>query len=105
MKYGRKPESGLRTDMPEYRLSEAAKEDLIAIAQHGDERYGIAQSDRYRERLKQRFGALAENPYLYPAVDHIRQGYRRSVCGVHSIYYRITDYGVEIMRVIGRQNM
>lgn len=91
--------------MPRYWLSEAAKEDLIAIAQYGDEHFGVEQSDRYRERLKQRFAALAENPFLYPAVDHIQQGYRRSVCGVHSIYYRIVDDGVEIMRILGRQNI
>ena len=35
------------------------------------------------------FEQLAENPWLYQAVDDIREGYRRSVCGVDSIYYRI----------------
>ncbi len=75
--------------MPDYRLSEAAKEDLIAIARYGDKHYGVAQSDRYRDQLKQRFSVLAEQPYLYPVADHIRTGYRRSVCGVHSIYYRV----------------
>ncbi len=42
---------------------------------------------------------------LYPAVDHIRVGYRRSVCGAHSIYYRIEGEGVEIIRIIGRQDL
>ena len=90
--------------MPDYRLSEAAIEDLIRIAQYGDEHYGVARSDRYRDRLKQRFLLLAEQPERYPAVDHIRPGYRRSVCGAHSIYYRIGGQGVEIVRVLGRQD-
>jgi toxin ParE1/3/4 len=90
--------------MPDYRLAEAAKEDLIAIAQYGDEHFGVAQSDRYRDQLERRFSTLAENPLLYPAVEHIRAGYRRSVCGVHSIYYRIEGEGVEIVRVLGRQD-
>lgn len=90
--------------MAEYRLSEAATEDLISIAQYGDDQFGVVQSDRYREKLKQRFSALAESPELYPTVDHIRAGYRRSVCGVHSIYYRIMGQGVEIVRVLGRQD-
>ena len=90
--------------MAKYRLSEAAKEDLIGIAQYGDEQFGIVQSDRYREKLKQRFSVLAESPELYPTVDHIRAGYRRSVCGVHSIYYLIKGKGVEIVRVLGRQD-
>jgi toxin ParE1/3/4 len=70
-----------------YRLSQLAEEDLLGIADYGDEHFGIAQSDRYRDQLKQRFSALAEQPYLYQAVDDIRKGYRRSVCGKHSIYY------------------
>ncbi len=89
--------------MAKYRLSQLAEEDLLGIADYGDEHFGIGQSDRYRDQLKQRFTALAEDPYLYQAVDHIREGYRRSVCGKHLIYYRIDEQGVEIMRVLGRQ--
>ncbi|WP_227498660.1 type II toxin-antitoxin system RelE/ParE family toxin [Synechococcus sp. PCC 7336] len=55
--------------------------------------------------MKQRFSDLGENPLLYPAVDDIRAGYRRSVCGVHSIYYRIESGGVEIIRILGRQDL
>ena len=90
--------------MPNYRLSENAKEDLIRIAQYGDEQFGLAQSDQYRDQLKRRFSMLADAPLLYPAVDHIREGYRRSVCGVHSIYYRIAAGTVEIMRILGRED-
>ncbi len=50
------------------------------------------------------FSELAEAPLLYPAVDHIRQGYRRSVCGSHSVYYRVHAEYVEIMRVIGQED-
>ncbi len=91
--------------MGEYRLSQSAKNDLIAIAQYGDERFGVAQSDRYRDQLKQRFSVLAEQPQLYPAVDHIRAGYHRSVCGAHSIYYRIQAQSVEIMRILKHQDL
>jgi toxin ParE1/3/4 len=41
---------------------------------------------------------------LYPAADEIREGYRRSVCGVDTIYYRVVDDAVEIMAIIGRQD-
>ena len=91
--------------MPSFRLSESAKEDLVKIAQYGDEYFGTAQSDRYRDQLNQRFFVLAEQPLLYPSVDHIRRGYRRSVCGAHSIYYRIQDSTIEIVRVLGQQNL
>ena len=91
--------------MPNYRLSEAAKEDLIGIAQYGDEYFGVVQSDNYCSQLKLRFSVIAERPMFFPAVDHIRVGYRRSVCGAHSIYYKIESNCVEIIRIIGRQNI
>ena len=47
---------------------------------------------------------IAIDPYLYPAVDDIRDGYRRSVCGVDNIYYRVVVGGVEIVRILGRQD-
>ena len=43
-------------------------------------------------------------PQLWPEVDHIRAGYRRSVYVAHSIYYRVEANGVMIVRVLGRQN-
>lgn len=91
--------------MRKYRLAKRAKEDLIAIAQYGDEHFGVAQSDRYRDQLKQRFSVLAEQPQLYPAVEHIRPGYHRSVCGAHSIYYRVEADGVEIVRILKHQDL
>lgn len=91
--------------MSNYRLSEAAKEDLISIAQYGDANFGVVQSDYYRDQLKRRFLVIAERPLFFPAVDHIRVGYRRSVCGAHSIYYRIEGNSVEIIRIIGRQDI
>ena len=98
------PDRGVRPDVAKYSLSKLAEEDLAGIADYGDKHFGIEQSDRYRDQLKQRFLALAEQPYLYQAVEDIREGYRRSVCGKHSIYYRIDDQGIKIMRVLGRQD-
>ena len=90
--------------MPDYRLSGAAAEDLKGIAQYGDEHFGVAQSNRYRDRLKQRFSALAAHPMHSPAVEHIHTGYRRSVCGAHAIYYRIDPGEIVIVRILRSQN-
>ena len=98
------PDNATDHKMGKYRLSKTAGEDLMGIALFGDENFGIDQSNRYRDKLKQRFSTLAEQPLLYPAVDHIRQGYRRSVCGAHSIFYRIDGENVEIMRILNKQD-
>lgn len=76
----------------------------MGIAQYGDEHFGVAQSNRYRDQLKQRFTVLADHPFQYPAVDHIRIGYRRSVCGAHSIYFRVDGENVEIVRILKNQD-
>jgi toxin ParE1/3/4 len=91
--------------MGTYRLTENAKEDLRRIYRRGLREYGEAQADDYYNALFDRFEQIAEQPLLYPAVDDIREGYRRSVCGVDSIYYRIEGETVEIMAIIGRQDV
>ena len=91
--------------MLNYKLSRKAENDLFDIALYGDEKYGEAESNKYREKLKKQFSILAKSPLRYPAVDHIRVGYRRAVCGVHSVYYKIDDSGiVEIVRVLRSQS-
>lgn len=90
--------------MIRFKLTPAAELDLLQIAYFGIENFGVAQSEHYRDKLHQRFNEIAERPELYPAIDDIREGYRRSVCGSHSIYYRIHTEYVEIMRIIGREN-
>lgn len=86
-----------------YKLSNEAKMDLAHLYWYGVDEFGDLQADRYYEALFQRFDEIAETPYKYQLVDHIREGYRRSVCGVDSIYYRLNGDVVEIMRVLGRQ--
>jgi len=90
--------------MGSYKLSEDAKADLIRIHQHGVREFGEEQADKYFAALFDRFEQIAQQPLLYPAVDFIREGYRRSVCGVDSIYYRIKGDTVEIMNILGRQD-
>ena len=90
--------------MAGYRLSEEAKADLKRIYKRGFKEFGEAKADEYYRAFFRRFDRIADQPQLYPAVDHIKQGYRRSICGVDSIYYRETNGSVEIMRILGRQD-
>ncbi len=90
--------------MAYYRKTKKADADLARIFEYGIDNFGAAQAIKYLKDLELRFEAIAENPFMYTAVDDIRKGYRRSVCGVHSIYYRINMNNgvVEIMRLIKR---
>ncbi len=90
--------------MGRYRLTDEAEADLIRIHQWGVHTHGEAQADAYYFQFFECFEKLAEQPLLYPPVDDIRKGYRRCVCGVDSIYYRIEGETVEIMAIIGQQD-
>ena len=91
--------------MAGYELTYAADQDFENIVEFGLDTFGVDQALRYQKGMMQRFAKLAEQPKLYPAVDHIRAGYRRSVYGSHSIYYRIESHGIVIVRILGQQDL
>ena len=91
--------------MAVYDLSEAALKDIDRLYEYGILNFGLNQANKYYDALFARFQQLAETPQLYPAVDHISEGYRLSIFKAHSIYYRITDNGVFIVRLLGREEI
>jgi toxin ParE1/3/4 len=84
----------------EYRLSPAAVSDLEAIWLYTVGEWGIDQAHRYTDDLTAAFDQLARSPLLGTACDHIRNGYRRSNVGRHVIYFRTTEYGIAVIRVL-----
>ena len=86
--------------MAEYRLSPAAERYLEAIWKYTREEWGVEQAERYTDLLAAAFQALAESPKSASACDHIRQGYRRRNVERHMVYFRITEYGIVIIRVL-----
>jgi len=91
--------------MANYRLTNEAKEDLIRIHQYGVEKFGVAQADKYYDAIFDYFDIIAQQPYSFESVDYIRNGYRRCACGSDSIYYRTINGVVEIMAIVGRQDL
>jgi len=91
--------------MAQYRLSNEAKNDLIRIHHYGVEKFGMIQADKYFESFFNYFDIIAERPFSFESVDFIKKGYRRCVCGVDSIYYKINGNTVEIMAIVGRQDL
>tara|TARA_R110002050_G_scaffold296593_1_gene456809 strand:+ start:345 stop:632 length:288 start_codon:yes stop_codon:yes gene_type:complete len=91
--------------MTDYRLSNAAKDDLIRIHRYGVKKFGMAQADKYYESFFEYFDIIAQRPYSFESVDFIKEGYRRCVCGSDSIYYKINDNIIEIMAIIGKQDL
>jgi toxin ParE1/3/4 len=91
--------------MAKYILSNVAKEDLIRIHHYGVKKFGMIQADLYFESFFKYFDIIAQSPFSFESVDFIKNGYRRCVCGSDSIYYKINNDTVEIMAIIGRQDL
>lgn len=86
--------------MAEYRLTPAAKRDLSAIWVYTRQQWGIEQANRYIDLLTATFAELARSPATAPACDRIRKGYRRRSVERHMVYFRITSYGIAIIRIL-----
>tara|TARA_B110000285_G_C14802263_1_gene458056 strand:- start:122 stop:409 length:288 start_codon:yes stop_codon:yes gene_type:complete len=91
--------------MIKYKLSNVAKEDLIRIHHYGVKKFGMTQADKYYDSFFEYFNIISEQPFSFESVDYIKSGYRRCVCGSDSIYYRVNNDILEIMAIIGKQDL
>jgi toxin ParE1/3/4 len=91
--------------MASYRLSNEAKEDLIRIHQYGIRKFGAIQADKYFDSFFEYFEIIAQRPFSFESVDYLKTGYRRCVCGSDSIFFKINEDVVEIMAIVGRQDL
>ena len=91
--------------MANYKLSNEAKDDLIRIHHYGVQKFGMQQADKYFDSFFEYFDIIAKQPFSFESVDFIRKGYRRCVCGSDSIYYKINENLVEIISIVGRQDL
>jgi len=91
--------------LAKYRISNAAKEDLIRIHHFGVEKFGMQQADNYFASFFECFELIAQRPFSFESVDYIKEGYRRCPCGSDTIYYRINQNLVEIMAIVGMQDL
>ena len=88
-----------------YKLSNVAKEDLIRIHQFGVKRFGLTQADKYFDTFFDYFEIIADRPFAFESVDYIKPGYRRCVCGSDTIYFKVNNDVVEIMAIVGQQDL
>lgn len=86
--------------MAGFRVTKAAKRDLIEIGSYTLERWGTDQCKRYLTQLDSRFRWLAKNPRGGTSSDEIKPGYWRYREGRHVIFYRVSAAGVDIIRIL-----
>ncbi|WP_108868653.1 type II toxin-antitoxin system RelE/ParE family toxin [Aquimarina aquimarini] len=91
--------------MAKYRLSNEAKNDLIRIHHYGVKKFGMTQADKYFYSFFEYFDIIAQRPFPFESVDYIKKRYRCCVCGIDSIYFRVNENSVEIIAIVGRQDV
>jgi toxin ParE1/3/4 len=91
--------------MANYRLTNEAESDLIRIHQYGIRMFGMAQADKYFHNFFDYFELIAQRPLAFMSVDEISKGCRCCPCGSDSIYYTILEGTVEIIAIVGSQDL
>ena len=89
--------------MAVYKLSKAAKNDLVSIYEYGIETFGYNQAQLYLMQLHKHFLTLAENASIGRDASEFSEGLKRFVFESHTIFYQPMVKGVFIVRVLGQQ--
>lgn len=87
-------------------LTRCAQDDLELVWGWTAERFGVAQADRYLDRLYDAIRRCAIAPQAGRALDDVRAGYRAVVVGSHLVVYTSDEHGVVVRRVLhGRMDL
>jgi toxin ParE1/3/4 len=86
--------------MMTFRLTELALDDLRSIGRYTQANWGRDQRNLYLTKLDECFHLLAQNPLRGRACNDIRLGYRKYLIGRHIIFYRESQEGIEVIRIL-----
>jgi toxin ParE1/3/4 len=81
-------------------ITPIARSDLKDISRYTDKNWGRQQRFKYIKQLKDRFSYLADKPQIGKKRDEIIGSPHSYHEGRHVIFYRTTDNGIEILRVL-----
>jgi len=83
-----------------FKLKPLAREDLRAIWDYTEETWSATQADRYIREIEAAFRLLGERPRIGREMSWLGDGYRHWPVGSHTIFYRVLDDAVEIIRIL-----
>jgi len=86
--------------VPSYRLTGAAASDVRGISRQSIQQWGVARAQAYVAGLHRAFDTLAAFPDAGRDAGELRPGYLRFEHERHSIFYRKTDAGILVVRVL-----
>ncbi|MGB0719545.1 MAG: type II toxin-antitoxin system RelE/ParE family toxin [Bdellovibrionales bacterium] len=86
--------------MLKYTLTPLAEQDIEDILDYSARQFGLEQAAKYYNSLRRSFDLLIDNPRIGRDDKNAGFGMRRYVHEKHSIYYRIEDDRILILRVM-----
>ena len=83
-----------------YRLYPKAIEDLESIYSYSTLEFGIKRTEDYFMAIDSSFKLLTEEPLISRKCDYIRPDLRAFNVASHIIFFKVTDYGIAVIRVL-----
>ena len=89
--------------MSKYTLSNKAAHDLENIYQYTFREFGEHQADSYLNELEACFNLLADETEIAQKANEIREEYYRYPFRKHSIFFKLKDKDIFVVRVLHQQ--
>ena len=86
-----------------YELSEAAARDIEKILERSVVDFGMPQTERYFNSLKNCLELLGDNPSMGSVADDIQPGYRRFTHESHVVFYRTSGSNILVIRILHKR--
>lgn len=82
------------------RLSPKAKLDLSGIWDYSYHKWGLEQTEKYLQVLWHSIQSQSADPSASLDIGYIRKGYRKISSGSHVIFFKLTDDGINVIRIL-----
>jgi toxin ParE1/3/4 len=86
--------------MTAYVLSPRARSDIEEIWDYTAGRWNVRQAEIYVRQIQHAIETVAAEPKLARSCDDIRQGYWKYPTGSHVLFFRMTDDGIDVVRIL-----
>ena len=86
--------------MRAYVLSPRAQKDIDEIWEYTVGHWNVRQAEIYLRQIQRAIETVAAEPKIGRSCDDIRPGYWKYPAGSHVVFLRMTDKGINVVRVL-----
>jgi toxin ParE1/3/4 len=86
--------------MTAYVLSPRAQRDIDDIWDYTASHWNVRQAEIYLRQIQHAIETVAAEPKIARSCDDIRPGYWKYPAGSHVLFFRLTDDGINVVRIL-----